>query len=224
VRALVAAKVFLRYLFRERHIAKDVSALLESPKIWQTIPSALSYQELETLLQTPDQSTDQGIRDLAILELLYGTGIRVSELCSLSIYDVSDDLVRVHGKGGKERLVPIGSAALRAIDTYLHRVRQQYDSESVPNLFVTKKGGPLSRTEVWKMVRDYSKKAGIEKKVSPHTFRHTYATHLLDAGADLRVIQDLLGHAHISSTDRYTHVSRAQLREVFRTFHPRWKV
>jgi integrase/recombinase XerD len=223
VRALVAAKVFVHYLFRERYIANDISTLLEGPKLWQTLPSALSYQELERLLRTPDTSTPDGLRDRAILELLYGTGIRVSELCSLSIYDVSDDLVRVHGKGGKERLVPIGSEALAAVDAYLSKVRSQSDSSTIRHLFVTSNGKPLSRIEVWRMVRSTAKKAGIEKRVSPHTFRHTYATHLLDAGADVRVIQDLLGHAHISSTDRYTHVSRSQIRELFRAFHPRWK-
>lgn len=222
VRALVAAKVFLRYLFREGHISVDHSAFLESPKVWQVIPSVLSYQELDRLLQAPDCSTDEGLRDRAIFELLYGTGIRVSELCSLSIYDVADDLVKVHGKGGKERLVPIGRQALLAIDTYLNNVRQKFDSTEVLQLFVTKNGKPLDRMFVWKRVRYYACMIGLDKRVSPHTFRHTYATHLLDAGADLRVIQELLGHAHISSTDRYTHVSSSQIREVFRAFHPRW--
>ena len=223
VRALVAAKVFLKYLFREQRISHDIGSFLESPKLWQTLPSALSYQELERLLEAPDKTTPEGIRDRAILELLYGTGMRVSELCSLSIYDVSDDLVRVHGKGGKERLVPIGSKALSAIDAYLCRVRCQWNSDSLQQLFLTNHGKPLSRTAVWVMVRSYAKRTGIEKNVSPHTFRHTYATHLLDAGADVRIIQELLGHAHISSTDRYTHVSQSQIRELFRAFHPRWK-
>jgi integrase/recombinase XerD len=223
VRALIAAKVFLRYLFREGHVKSNQSVLLESPKVWQVIPSVLSYQELDRLLQAPDCATDDGVRDRAILELLYGTGIRVSELCALSIYDVSDDLVKVHGKGGKERLVPIGRQALLAVDAYLTQVRQKCDSTVVLQLFVTQHGKPFNRILVWKLVRQYACKVGIDKRVSPHTFRHTYATHLLDAGADLRVIQELLGHAHISSTDRYTHVCKSQIREVFRTFHPRWK-
>ena len=223
MRLLASAKVFCRYLFREKYISTNVSALLESPKLWRTLPSVLSGSDIDRLIESPDLSTDEGIRDRAILELLYGTGLRVSELCGLSLYDVSDDLVRVRGKGGKERLVPVGRQALLAIDTYLTRVRQKYDSETVQQLFVTDKGKPIGRTYVWARVHKLAKQAGIDKKVSPHTFRHTYATHLLDAGADLRVIQDLLGHAHISSTDRYTHVSRSQIREVFRTFHPRWK-
>jgi integrase/recombinase XerD len=223
MRFLASAKVFCRYLFREKYISTNVSALLESPKLWRTLPSVLSGSDIDRLVESPDLSTDEGIRDRAILELLYGTGLRVSELCGLSLYDVSDDLVRVRGKGGKERLVPVGRQALLAIDAYLTRVRQKHDSETVQKLFVTDKGKPIGRTFVWGRVHKLAKQAGIDKKVSPHTFRHTYATHLLDAGADLRVIQDLLGHAHISSTDRYTHVSRSQIREVFRTFHPRWK-
>lgn len=223
VRSLVASKVFLRYLFREDHVAVDHSLFLESPKVWHTIPSVLSHHDIDCLLQAPDSSTDDGMRDRAVLELLYGTGMRVSELCSLSIYDVADDLIRVRGKGGKERLVPIGRQALRCVDAYLSSVRHKFDSTTEQHVFVTNRGQPLDRGTVWKMVQRYARKVGIEKHVSPHTFRHTYATHLLDAGADLRVIQELLGHAHISSTDRYTHVSRSQLREVFRRFHPRWK-
>ena len=223
MRLLAAAKVFCRYLFRERLVATDISTLLESPKLWRTLPSVLSGADIDRLLGTPDLSTDRGILDRAILELLYGTGLRVSELCGLSLYDVADDLVRVRGKGGKERLVPIGRQALSAVDAYLTRVRQKFNSESVPSLFVSDKGKPINRTYVWGRVHELAKQAGIDTRVSPHTFRHTYATHLLDAGADLRVIQDLLGHAHISSTDRYTHVSRTQIREVFRAFHPRWK-
>lgn len=223
VRALAAAKVFVRYLFREKHIPKDISLLLESPKLWKTLPSVLSGSDVDRLLEVPDVSTEEGMLDRAILEMLYGTGMRVSELCSLSIYDVNDDLVRVQGKGGKERLIPIGRQALSSVDAYLTTVRSRYESEQIRTLFVTPKGMPITRTFVWGRIRELAKMAGIEKKVSPHTFRHTYATHLLDAGADLRVIQDLLGHAHISSTDRYTHVSRSQIREVFRTFHPRWK-
>ena len=222
MRLLAAAKVFCRYLFREKYLSTNVSALLESPKLWRTLPSVLSGSDIDRLLEAPDLATDEGIRDKALLELLYGTGLRVSELCGLSLYDVADDLVRVRGKGSKERLVPIGRQALLAIDAYLTKVRQKYDSASVQRLFVSDKGRPIDRTYVWGRVRVLARKAGIDKKVSPHTFRHTYATHLLDAGADLRVIQDLLGHAHISSTDRYTHVSRSQIREVFRTFHPRW--
>ncbi len=220
VRAVIAIKVFLRFLFREGRSSHNLSSLLETPKLWTTIPSVLSPLEVDRLLAAPDVTTCTGVRDKAILELLYGTGIRVSELCGLSIYDVSDDLIRVRGKGAKERLVPIGAHALKAIDAYLGLLSAKRELDRP--LFVTERGKRLTRIGVWKIVRHYAKAVGIEKKVSPHTFRHSYASHLLDAGADLRIIQDLLGHAHISSTDRYTHVSTSQLRELFRAFHPRW--
>jgi integrase/recombinase XerD len=223
VRALISIKMFLKFLHRESIVSVNEGALLECPKIWQTIPSILSHEQVERLMQLPDLRTDDGIRDRAILEVLYGTGIRVSELCQLTIYDVTDDMIRVFGKGRKERLVPVGKEALKSIDQYLHAVRSKFESEKVRHLFVSSRGSTINRIAVWKIVRYYAKLAGIEKKISPHTFRHTYATHLLDAGADVRVIQELLGHSHISSTDRYTHVSTSHIREAFRAFHPRWK-
>jgi integrase/recombinase XerD len=221
-RAIVACKVFLKYLFREEQIERDESLYLETPKLWQTIPNVLSDDEIDRLLHAPDLSQNEGIRDAAILELLYGTGIRVSELCKLSIYDVSDDAIKVFGKGEKERIVPLGTKAKDAIDRFLVQVRCAFESEIVRALFVTEKGKPIDRFTVWQIVKRYARKANIEKSISPHTFRHTYASHLLDAGADLRIIQELLGHASISSTDRYTHVSKSQIRELFRAFHPRW--
>lgn len=223
VRAIIAIKVFLRFLFREGKCAQNISSLLETPKLWKTIPSVLSHHELDRILHAPDLTTPIGVRDRAILELLYGTGIRVSELCGLSIYDVSDDLIKVRGKGSKERLVPIGKEALKAVDAYLVQARGGCEGEPSRSLFLTEKGKPIDRGLVWKIVRQYATLSGLTRRVSPHTFRHTYASHLLDAGADLRIIQDLLGHAQISSTDRYTHVSTSQLQEVFRAFHPRWK-
>ena len=222
VRSLVAIKVFMRYLFREKYIEEDVSSFLDAPRVQQIIPSILSHQELEQLLQAPDLSTEQGVCDKAIFEILYGTGIRVSELCGLSIYDVSDEYIKVRGKGSKERVVPLPQSVLRAVDTYLVRVRDRYDSKDLRALFLNSKGRPIDRVVIWKRIQEYAKRLGIEKRISPHTFRHTYATHLLDAGADVRIIQELLGHAHISSTNRYTHVSTDQLRETFRAFHPRW--
>jgi integrase/recombinase XerD len=222
VRALVAIKVFMRYLFREKYITEDVSTFLDAPRVQQLIPSILSHQELEELLQAPDLSTEEGICDRAIFELLYGTGIRISELCGLTIYDVSDEYIKVCGKGSKERLVPIPKSVLEFVDKYLVEVRERYDSKDLRALFLNSKGKPIDRTLIWKRIQEYAKRLGIEKRISPHTFRHTYASHLLDAGADVRIIQELLGHAHISSTNRYTHVSTDQLRETFRAFHPRW--
>ncbi|MFQ5729368.1 MAG: tyrosine-type recombinase/integrase, partial [Waddliaceae bacterium] len=162
-----------------------------------------------------------GARDKAILELLYSSGLRVSEVCTIQIYDVDDEYVKVFGKGQKERLVPLGQCALAAIDHYLLYYRSQYDSEKEKALFVTKKGRPLDRISIWRMIKSHAKKAGITKSISPHTLRHSFATHLLDNGAELRVIQEMLGHANINSTERYTHVSRAHIQKAFTAFHPR---
>jgi integrase/recombinase XerD len=223
-RALIAIKVFFRFLKRESVVEQDHGQFLDSPKLWQTLPEVLTHQEIEALLKQPDLETAVGIRDKAILELLYATGIRVSELCNLSLYDVDDNQIKVMGKGSKERLVPIGKVALEAVDAYLATVRSQHESEREKHLFLSKKGKPLSRNDVWKLIKDYAKAAGITKNISPHTMRHSFASHLLINGADLRVIQDMLGHAHISSTDRYTHLNSNHIQEAFHSFHPRKKL
>jgi integrase/recombinase XerD len=220
-RHLISIKVLFRFLKRERLVENNVALYLQSPKLWQLIPEVLSLEEMESLLLQPDKGTSEGIRDTAILELLYACGLRVSELCTLKIYDVEDDTVRVFGKGRKERIVPLGKKALAAIDRYLCKVRDQFESEKTDHLFVTAKGKPLDRIAVWKMIKHYGRMAGIQKNISPHTLRHSFATHLLDNGAELRVIQEMLGHASISSTDRYTHISRSHLQQAFESFHPR---
>lgn len=222
VRRLVAMKAFLKFLYREEYIPTNLASMIETPHQWQKIPQILDYSEMEALLKAPNMRTKSGVRDRAIMELLYGTGVRVSELCQLSLYDVTDEHIRVHGKGGKERIIPIGAQALEAVDRYIHNVRSLFDSDTNEALFVTGKGIRVTREFVWGRIRFYAKALGITKQVSPHVFRHTYASHLLEGGADVRVIQELLGHAHISSTDRYTHVSTAQLQELFYNFHPRW--
>lgn len=216
-RALIAIKVFFRFLKREGIISHNITLLLTTPKIWQLIPDVLSLEEMEHLLNQPNRSTMKGARDRAILEVLYATGIRVSELCGLCIQDVDDDYLRIKGKGGKERLVPIGKQAICAIDRYLHF----RDGGVEQALFLGRGGSSIDRVTVWKIVKGYAKQAEITKLISPHTFRHSFATHLLDNGADLRVIQELLGHSSIKSTDRYTHVSCSHLHEAFRHFHPR---
>ena len=220
-RALVTIKVLFRFLKRENMIDDNVALYLEIPKLWQLIPEVLSYEEVERLLSKPNPDSSLGARDHAILELLYSSGLRVSEVTTLGIYDVDDTYVRVFGKGSKERLVPIGKKALSAIDHYLHQVRSAFDSQEMKNLFVTKSGKPMDRILIWRMIKKYARLAGISKNISPHTLRHSFATHLLDNGADLRVIQDMLGHASISSTDRYTHISRTHLQEAFDKFHPK---
>lgn len=220
-RALMAIKVLFRFLKRERLIPSNCALYLESPKLWQLVPEVISYEEVERLLEQPDPNTMLGARDRAILEVLYGSGLRVSEVCSLGMYAIDEISVRVMGKGSKERVVPIGSKALEAIDHYLLHYRSRWESERQDALFVSKNGKRMARQQVWRMIKRYGAEAGITKNISPHTLRHSFATHLLDNGAELRVIQEMLGHASISSTDRYTHVSQTRLKEAFETFHPK---
>lgn len=220
-RVSISIKVLFRFLKREKIIPTNIATYLESPKLWQLVPEVLMQEEVEEILSAVDTSTSIGKRDRAILELMYSSGLRVSETCQLSLYDIDDKFVRVMGKGNKERLVPIGKAALNAIDNYLLHTRDHQKSKDNHSLFLTKKGKTIDRVLVWKMVKHYVKKAGIERKISPHTFRHSFATHLLDNGADLRVIQEFLGHSNIKTTDRYTHISQKKIKESFYNFHPR---
>ena len=220
-RALVAVKVFFRFLKKERYIASDVTAHLDSPKLWQLIPDVLTIEEVDRLLSAPEVASAQGARDKAILEVLYASGLRVSELCGLNIHDVDDVFVRVTGKGGKERLVPIAKSAINAIDYYLLHHRGEVREDKDAPLFVSGRGKRIDRAAVWKRVKFYARVAEIVKRISPHTLRHSFATHLLENGADLRVIQEMLGHASIATTDRYTHISQQHLSSAFSTFHPR---
>jgi integrase/recombinase XerD len=220
-RALMAIKVLFRFLKRDQLIPMNVALLLESPKLWQLIPEVLSGDEITRLFDAPDRETATGARDYAILEVLYGSGLRVSELCGLHLNDVTETFVRVMGKGRKERLVPIGRLGVTAVDTYLARYRGMSDEGENPPLFVSRNGQKMDRIAIWRMIKAYARKAGIAKNISPHTLRHSFATHLLDGGADLRIIQEMLGHASISSTERYTHVSRSRLQQAFSRFHPR---
>lgn len=220
-RALISLKVFYRYLKSENVLSEDLSILFDTPKLWQTVPDILSSLQVDQLLAQPDMKTKRGIRDRAILELLYATGMRVSELCGLEIYDVSDTEVRVFGKGGKERIVPVSARAISAVDDYLVGVRHQFDSQKETALFLTMKGKEIDRILVWKMIKTYAQEAKITKNIFPHMLRHSFASHLLDGGAELRIIQEMLGHASIASTDRYTHVSLAKVQNSFTKFHPR---
>lgn len=217
-RILAAVKTFFRFLKREGYISKDVGRTFEAPRRWQLIPEALTFDEVVRLLEEPVPSDPLGARDLAILELLYATGMRVSELTSLKISDLSDGFVKVLGKGKKERLIPVGKRALQAVDHYLVEFRK--DSPE-PALFLSNKGLPMRREGVWERIQYYAKKAGIQKRVSPHVLRHSFATHLLERGADLRLIQEMLGHEDIRTTDRYTHVASERLQALFQSFHPR---
>ena len=216
-RALVAIKVFFRFLKREDYIKTDITQLLSTPKLWQLIPEVLTLDEVNQLLAAPDRSSKIGARDHAILETLYATGIRVSEICGLNIADVGKDAIRVLGKGSKERLVPIGQPALNAIDHYLLHHRED-DNKA---LFLSSKSQRIDRQAIWRRIKFYAAHAGIGKPISPHTLRHSFATHLLENGADLRIIQEMLGHASVATTDRYTHISKDRLHSAFDTFHPR---
>lgn len=220
-RNLIAIKVLFRFLKREGIIDNNVALYLESPKLWNLIPEVLTGEEIDKLLILPDVETKMGARDRAILEVLYASGLRVSELCALKIQDLDDEYVRVYGKGGKERIVPIGKKAITAVDYYLS-FRDGLQTSRQETLFLTNRNQPMNRIAVWNLVKTYVKKAGIEKNISPHTFRHSFATHLLDHGADLRVIQELLGHSSITSTDRYTQISRTQIQKKFQEFHTRF--
>ena len=217
-RSFVAIKVFFRFLKKEGFIKNDVSSYFEFPKIWQLIPTVMSYNEVENLFTKPDITTFTGARDKAVLELLYATGMRVSEAVNLKIKDVDDDFVRVKGKGRKERIVPIGKKAIEAIDHYLINFRKD---TTLDYLFVTNRSKKIDRITIYKRIKYYAKQAKIYKNISPHTLRHSFATHLLENGADIRLIQDMLGHEDISTTDRYTHISQSHLKKAFKNFHPR---
>ncbi|MBS0606707.1 MAG: site-specific tyrosine recombinase XerD [Parachlamydiales bacterium] len=220
-RSLVAVKVFFRFLKREKLIATDPTANLDSPKLWQLIPEVLTYDEVDALLKSPDPTDPMGARDRAVFEVIYASGLRVSEVCGLNLFDISENTVRVKGKGGKERIVPIAQPAIDAVDHYLIHFRDAQPDQKEAPLFVTSKGKRIDRTLIWQRIKFYGKKAGIGKPLSPHTLRHSFATHLLENGADLRVIQEMLGHASVATTDRYTHISQHHLTQAFSNFHPR---
>ena len=219
-RMLVAVKVFFRFLKREGVLPIDLGSYVEMPKMWQLVPDVLSIEEVDSLLKQPQMDDAVGSRDRAIFELLYATGMRVSELCGLRICDVSDGFVKVRGKGKKERLIPVGQRAIDALDQYLTHFRQNATEENGP-LFLNKNGRAIDRIQVWARIKAYAKSAGIVKSISPHTLRHSFASHLLENGADLRLIQEMLGHEDIGTTDRYTHVADERLKKAFRSFHPR---
>lgn len=221
-RRLVTIKLFHRFMLSERHASEDITSVLESPKLWKKLPQFLTSDELERILKAPAQDQPAGIRDYALLECLYGTGVRVSELSGLRMQDVNLDnaFVKCRGKGDKERLVPIGKMAIRACRTYLDKVRSRIKNTD-EHFFVGQSGRGLTRQYIWQMIKRYAKIAGIHKTITPHSFRHSFATHLLEHGADLRVVQELLGHADISTTQIYTHVSRDRLKGIHTKFHPR---
>jgi integrase/recombinase XerD len=223
-RNVSAVRSYFRFMVGEGELVRDPSERLEAPKRWRTLPEVLTVDEAERLISAPSLDEPLAFRDRAMLELAYGAGLRVSEWISLSTKDVlmEDHLVRVFGKGSKERLVPIGRKAIGAVAIYLRELRPKLEKgQGKGVLFLNARGEPLSRMGAWKILRKYVDMAGITKPVSPHTLRHSFATHLLEGGADLRAVQEMLGHADISTTQIYTHVDREYLRSVHRQFHPR---
>jgi integrase/recombinase XerD len=220
-----AIKGFHKFLLGEGATTTIPTEHIDAPKLSKTLPDVLNQDEVEAILNQPSTIEPLGIRDKAILETMYATGMRVSELTQLRLSNVSvdDGIVRVFGKGSKERLVPIGRSALEWIAKYVQETRGPLSKKGRGKdaLFLNARGTPLSRMTIWNIVRTYTLKAGITKDVHPHTFRHSFATHLLEGGADLRSVQEMLGHSDISTTEIYTHIDREYLKEVHRTFHPR---
>lgn len=223
-RRLAALKAFYQFLVKENYVSSDPTNDLSSPKLERKLPKVLTVSEVERLLNQPDLSTPAGKRDKAMLELLYATGIRVSELVNLNILDVDlkEGFVRCMGKGSKERVVPVGDIAVSALRTYLEGARSKLVADAKEKaLFVNHHGKRLTRQGFWKIVKKYATQAQIRKEITPHTLRHSFATHLLENGADIRAVQEMLGHADISTTQIYTHVTKDRLKDVYAKSHPR---
>ena len=223
-RNLTAVRMFHQFLVSEGLADRDPTEHLKPPKLGRKLPRVLSVEEAERLALAPDVSTPLGLRDRAMLEMLYGAGLRVSELTGLERMHLLFDLevVRVVGKGNRERVVPIGREAVVWVERYLDEGRPQIEqADSCQWVFLNRRGRRITRMGVWKLLRQHARRSGIEREVSPHVLRHSFATHLLEGGADLRAVQEMLGHADISTTQIYTHVDRKYLKEVHRTFHPR---
>ena len=224
-RHVASIRAFHQFLLRERVSDHDPSVHIETPKLERTLPKVLNLVEVETLLDSPDTKDHYGIRDKAMLELLYATGIRVSELIGLQTGDVhlTMGFVRCIGKGNKERIIPIGKTALAALEHYVNNGRSHFISKKHHDnaLFLNHHGKQLTRQGFWKILKKLAKGAGIEKELTPHTLRHSFATHLLENGADIRAVQEMLGHSDISTTQIYTHVTKTRLKDVYSKFHPR---
>ncbi len=223
-RQISALRTYFRFLVAEGHLTRNPSERLESPKRWRSLPTVLSVADIDRLLTAPTPDRPTGIRDRALLELAYATGGRVSELVGVGLQDLSfeEGVVRLFGKGAKERLVPVGRRALGAVALYVRESRPSLDrGKGRGRVFLNARGTPLSRVGAWGIIKQAAVGAGIAKRVTPHTLRHTFATHLLEGGADLRAVQEMLGHADLATTQIYTHIDREYLRTVHRQFHPR---
>lgn len=224
-RYLSSIRGFFEYLSVNNYIKKDPTEKVSSAKISRKLPTVLNYDEIEMILDQTNTKDKLGLRDRTILELLYSSGLRVSELIDLKISDLflEDEVIRVTGKGSKQRIVPVGSSAIKWLNNYMIKVRPLLEkkAKSKNHVFLNSRGSKLSRMGVWKIVEKYTKDAGITKEVHPHTFRHSFATHLLEGGANLRSVQEMLGHSDISTTQIYTHIDREYIKQVHKEFHPR---
>ncbi|WP_251520765.1 MULTISPECIES: site-specific tyrosine recombinase XerD [unclassified Staphylococcus] len=223
-RFISTIRSFHQFALREKYAAKDPTVLIETPKYDKKLPDVLEVDEVLALLEAPDLSKNNGYRDRTMLELLYATGMRVSELIQIKVEDVNIIMgfVKVFGKGNKERIVPLGETVIDYLETYMETVRPQLLKKTVTDtLFLNMHGKPLSRQALWKMIKQNGIKAQIYKTLTPHTLRHSFATHLLENGADLRAVQEMLGHSDISTTQLYTHVSKSQIRKMYNAYHPR---
>lgn len=224
-RRLVSIKVFFRFLQQEGLLHANVTEAMDSPRLWKHLPDTLTYREVERLLNAPIAGKRNGLRDKALLETLYGTGLRISELANLSVEDIFFDAeyLRCMGKGRKERVVPLGDMALRWLRRYRDEERPSLAAKTGASrsFFLTSRGRPFSRSGLWRLIRKYARVAMINKRVTPHTLRHSFASHLLANGAPLRVIQEMLGHADIATTQIYTHVDPARLKSIHEQYHPR---
>ncbi len=224
-RMVSGLKAFFKFLVYEEIISKDPSELLEAPKLGRKLPDTLDLPEIEEILSAIDMSTPEGTRNRAMLETLYSSGLRVSELINLKISNIHEDIgfLRIIGKGSKERLVPIGRSALKHIKIFRDEVRTHIDVKTgfEDHLFLTKRGKAISRVMVFMVIKDLASKIGLKKNISPHTFRHSFATHLIEGGADLRAVQEMLGHESITTTEIYTHLDRDYLKQIITQYHPR---
>jgi len=222
-RLISSVKSFYRFLVLDGMIGKSPASNLSTPRLWLDLPEFLTEKEVERLIAQPEKKSSHSLRDKAMLEFLYATGLRVSELTHLKIKDLNleQGFVLCRGKGGKERIVPIGHSAQMALRQYLQESRPRLAKKEDDSLFLTNRGGAFTRQGFWKMLKKYGKQAGLEKKISPHVLRHSFATHLLERGADLRSVQLMLGHSQITTTQIYTHVSRKHLQKIYEKYHPR---
>ncbi|HMO51398.1 MAG TPA: site-specific tyrosine recombinase XerD [Kiritimatiellia bacterium] len=223
-RRLVAIRMFFRYLEQEGLLAANITEAMDAPRLWKILPETLSVAEVERLLKAPDLTKPQGLRDRAMLELLYGSGLRISELVGLTLDDLFPDAryLKCMGKGRKERVVPFGQSAEMYVNRYLSEVRPGWNRDPRQrHLFISRRDQPLSRKTMWARVKRYARFAGVDRDISPHTLRHSFASHLLANQAPLRVIQEMLGHADIATTQIYTHVDSARLKSVHQRYHPR---